>query len=172
MDAAQARPPTAGRRRRRPRLMPAAVLGTAAALALPLAASAPGAASAPPPRVTASPSATPAGTVVVVDCFAKPQVRPADFLLACGDGNNRLTDLHWTGWGRQTATATGTDMVNDCVPYCAAGKFRAYPVTVTLSVPRPWPSQPGTPHFTKLRIVYTDTAPAPLPHEVTYDLWN
>lgn len=54
--------------------------------------------------------------VVVVDCFSEAQVKPEEYLLACGDGNNRLVDLRWDTWGAQDATATGTDMVNDCTP--------------------------------------------------------
>ncbi|WP_326586102.1 hypothetical protein [Streptomyces sp. NBC_01294] len=86
--------------------------------------------------------------VVVVDCFSKAQVRPEEYLLACGDGNNRLVELRWDTWGPRTATATGIDMVNDCNPYCAAGRFRPYPVTVTLSSPETWPEHPDVRRFT------------------------
>lgn len=105
---------------------------------------------------------------VVVDCSGEARVRPADYLLACGDGNNRLVGLRWDTWGAVTATATGTDMVNDCVPYCAAGRFRGYPVNVTLSGPEPWPGHPGTSRFTTVRLVFPGPAPSPLPHDVTY----
>ncbi|MFF5448682.1 hypothetical protein [Streptomyces sp. NPDC012888] len=114
----------------------------------------------------------PGDDVVLVDCASEPQVRPEDFILACGDGNNRLVDLRWTSWGPQGATATGTDMVNDCVPYCAAGTFRAHPVRVTVSDPRPWPGDDGLRHFTRIRMVFTGTPPAPLPQDVSYDLWD
>lgn len=112
----------------------------------------------------------PTDPVVVVDCFDQAQMRPADYLLACGDGNNRLVGLRWDTWGPRTATATGTDMVNDCRPYCAAGRFRPYPVKVTLSAPRAWPEHPDVQRFTTIRILYTDTAPAPVPKDVTYKL--
>ncbi|MFD3873138.1 hypothetical protein [Streptomyces sp. NPDC058623] len=119
----------------------------------------------------ASAQTTPApDPVVVVDCFAQAQVRPEEYLLACGDGNNRLVDLHWDTWGSRTATATGTDMVNDCRPYCAAGRFRAYPVTVTLAHPERWPDHPDLDRFTTLRILYTDKAPHPVPKDSTYRL--
>lgn len=108
--------------------------------------------------------------VVVVDCFSQAQMRPAEYLLACGDGNNRLVDLRWDTWGPGTATATGTDMVNDCVPYCAAGRFHGYPVTVTLSHPQAWPEHPDVRRFTMIRLLYTDTAPNPVPKDVTYKL--
>lgn len=108
--------------------------------------------------------------VVVVDCFSQAQVRPEEYLLACGDGNNRLVGLRWDTWGPRTATATGTDLVNDCRPYCAAGRFRAYPVTVTLGDPQAWPEHPEVERFTTIRLVYTDTAPSPVPKDVTYKL--
>ncbi len=142
------------------RMRTATLLGVAATLA---AAFVPASAAAP------APARDPA-VVVVVDCFDTPQVRPSDYLLACGDGNNRLVGLQWHTWGARTATATGTDMVNDCRPYCAAGTFRPYPVSVTLSRPESWPGHPGTHRYTTLRLVYPDTAPPPLPHDVTYKL--
>lgn len=108
--------------------------------------------------------------VVVVDCFQQAQMRPQEYLLACGDGNNRLVDLRWDTWGPASATATGTDMVNDCRPYCAAGRFHAYPVTVTLANPQAWPEHPDLRRFTTIRLVYTDTAPDPVPRDVTYKL--
>ncbi|MEU3407137.1 hypothetical protein ABZ766_24790 [Streptomyces sp. NPDC006670] len=137
----------------------AGLLCAAAALA---AVSAPAAAQAPAP---ADPY-----PVVVVDCFSAAQVQPEEYILACGDGNNRLVGLRWDSWGASTATATGTDMVNDCRPYCAAGRFRPYPVRVTLSAPRPWPTHPGVQRFTVIRLLYTDTAPAPVRKDVTYKL--
>ncbi|MEU9104867.1 hypothetical protein AB0D54_10925 [Streptomyces xanthophaeus] len=122
---------------------------------------------------TVSPPSAPSRVVeplVVVDCFSEAQVRPDEYLLACGDGNNRLVDLDWNTWGPRTATATGTDMVNDCRPYCAAGRFHSYPVKVTLGSPEAWPDRPGVQRFTTIRLLYTDTAPAPVPKDVTYKL--
>ncbi|MFF7301130.1 hypothetical protein [Streptomyces sp. NPDC008265] len=153
---------TAPRPRIRGRVRAAGLMCGAAVLvagALPLAAL-PAAAAAP----------MPAPQLVVVDCFEQPQTRPAEYLLACGDGNNQLVDLDWKTWGPKTATASGTDLVNDCRPNCAAGKFRSYPVTVTLTKPQPWPERPDTHRFTEMRLVYTDTAPAPVPKDVTYKL--
>ncbi|THA49832.1 hypothetical protein [Streptomyces sp. A1136] len=119
------------------------------------------------PAAAADPPAEP---VVVVDCFSKAQVRPDEYLLACGDGNNNLVRLRWETWGPRVATATGTDMVNDCRPYCAAGRFHPYPVTVTLAKPEPWPDRPGVRRFTTIRLLYTHTAPAPGPKDVTLKL--
>ncbi|HMI27195.1 MAG TPA: hypothetical protein VK594_22155, partial [Streptosporangiaceae bacterium] len=59
-------------------------------------------------------------------------VRPGRYTLACADGNDYLSGLAWTSWGPRLASATGTEHVNDCVPYCAAGHFHSYPVNVVL----------------------------------------
>ncbi|MEV7725702.1 hypothetical protein AB0P15_13305 [Streptomyces sp. NPDC087917] len=107
---------------------------------------------------------------VVVDCGSQGQVRPQDFLLACGDGNSRLVGLDWNTWGAKTATAVGTDMVNDCRPYCAAGRFRPFPVEVTLANPKPWPAHPEMSRFTTVRLLYPKTVPAPIPKDVTYKI--
>ncbi|MET9962246.1 hypothetical protein ABZ128_24850 [Streptomyces sp. NPDC006326] len=122
-------------------------------------------------RASAAAAPDPSDPVVVVDCSSQAQVRPREYLLACGDGNNRLVRLRWESWGPGSATATGTDMVNDCRPYCAAGRFHAYPVKVTLSRPEPWPGHPDLRRFTAIRLFYTDTAPYPGgPTDVTYKL--
>ncbi|MCY0934950.1 hypothetical protein [Streptomyces sp. H34-S4] len=159
--SAGGRPAHASRRRVRA----ATLLCTAAAMAaavIPASAQTGGTASA---RIPA-----PQDPVVVVDCSSQAHMRPGEYLLACGDGNNRLVDLRWETWGSSTATATGTDMVNDCRPYCAAGRFRAYPVTVTLGNPQVWPEHPDVRRFTTIRVLYTDTAPDPVPKDVTYKL--
>ncbi|WP_405922237.1 hypothetical protein [Streptomyces sp. NBC_00122] len=148
----------------RPRVRTATLLCAAVALvaaAVPASAQ-PGAAPAPTPKP---------GTVVVADCFDQAQVRPEEYLLACGDGNNRLVELRWDTWGQRTATATGTDMVNDCSPNCAAGRFHPYPVTVTLSKPQPWPERDHVRRFTMIRLVYPDNAPYPdAKKDVSYKL--
>ncbi|MFG2616821.1 hypothetical protein ACGFXC_04300 [Streptomyces sp. NPDC048507] len=122
------------------------------------------------PASARTPADPPSRPVVVVDCFSKAQVRPEEYLLACGDGNNRLVDLRWKSWGPHKATATGTDMVNDCRPNCAAGRFHPYPVTVTLSAPQTWPATPDLRRFTTIRLLYTHAAPEPVAKDVTYPL--
>lgn len=117
-----------------------------------------------------SAASDPSDPVVVVTCASEPQVRPREYVLACGDGNNQLVRLHWDAWGPKHATATGTDMVNDCKPYCAAGRFHAYPVKVTLSRPQPWPGHPALRQFTAIRLLYTGEAPPPGAKDVMYKL--
>lgn len=37
------------------------------------------------------------------------------------DGNAYITNLKWAGWGKATATGTGSEMAGDCIPNCAQG---------------------------------------------------
>ncbi|MEU9734595.1 hypothetical protein [Streptomyces sp. NPDC048002] len=124
--------------------------------------------SAPPTRAVQAPGDTP----VLVDCLWHPKVRPADFMLACGDGNSRLASLKWSQWGERTARATGVNHVNDCKPYCAAGRFHSYPVTVRLDRPEPWKKNPRLSHYTRITLTYTEGRPAGYAATVSYPLWN
>ncbi|MCW7941300.1 hypothetical protein AAW14_04340 [Streptomyces hygroscopicus] len=130
---------------------------------------------------SAAPAASPAaghtvkqqvGRPVLVDCLWHPQVHPQNFMIACGDGNSLLTSLHWSHWGATSATAQGFNVVNDCKPYCAAGKFHSYPVIVRLDHPQPWKKQPTLQHYTQMRLVYTSGRPDGFQRVVTYPLWN
>jgi hypothetical protein len=112
----------------------------------------------------------PSSRVIVLDCFAQPQIRPSNYLIACGDGNNGLVSLHWTQWGPTSAVARGLDMVNDCQPYCAAGKFHSYPVTVRLDRVQPWRGHPKQQHYTEMRLSYTANTPPNTPRQVTYPI--
>ncbi|MFD4759722.1 hypothetical protein ACFWOJ_12740 [Streptomyces sp. NPDC058439] len=67
---------------------------------------------------------------------------------------------------------SGLDAVNDCQPYCAAGKFHTYPVEVRLDRPQSWKKHPDLQHFTRLQLVYTDSTPAQTHRVVTYKLWD
>jgi hypothetical protein len=139
-------------------------------------ASPPGAATASPTATTtASPSAPvakPAPRPVLVDCSFARHVRPTDFILACGDGNSVLTKLNWTKWTDQTAVAEGMNAVNDCKPYCAAGTFRSYPVTVRLDRPEPWKRDPNVMQFTRMTLTFSDARPEGFNQVMTYPLWD
>lgn len=112
------------------------------------------------------------GRPVLVDCFFKPRTRPDVFILACGDGNSRLSSLHWSQWNGESAVAKGFNFVNDCKPYCAAGRFHSYPVTVRLDRPEPWKKHPGTQHFTRLSLVFPAARPDGYQRVMTYSLWD
>ncbi|MDT7842029.1 hypothetical protein [Streptomyces justiciae] len=109
---------------------------------------------------------------VLVDCLWHPHVRPADFMLACGDGNSRLASLHWTRWDVGSARAEGVNWVNDCKPYCAAGHFHAYPVTVRLDRARPWKKQPQVSHYSRITLTYPAARPEQFGPTVSYPLWD
>ncbi|OIK23534.1 hypothetical protein [Streptomyces malaysiense] len=156
--------------------MRGSVVGTAVTLAAAaLLAAGTTTASASPPTTTASPAATArggAGNRVLVDCFSHRNVRPTDFILACGDGNSRLKGLHWTSWGSGGATGTGTNWVNDCQPYCAAGTFHPYPVVIRLSGGTQWKKHPSFERFTQLTLTYTGARPQGFQHVMSYPLWD
>ncbi|MCX5053909.1 MULTISPECIES: hypothetical protein [unclassified Streptomyces] len=109
---------------------------------------------------------------VLVDCFWHADVRPTAFVLACGDGNSRLASMHWSQWGRTAAKARGVNIVNDCKPYCAAGRFHAYHVFVRLDHPKHWKKHPRLQHYTRMTLVYQGARPDTFPRTVTYPLWN
>ncbi|MGH2972157.1 MAG: hypothetical protein ACRDLE_08555 [Gaiellaceae bacterium] len=83
--------------------------------------------------------------------------KPSSLVLACADANYSLERIAWRGWGGSTATAKATARANDCKPYCAAGHFHTYPVTVTAD------KLTGcglTPTYARLTIVYAGARPA------------
>jgi hypothetical protein len=59
-------------------------------------------------------------------------VRPTSIVIACGDGNQYLTGVHWSSWATANAKGTGTLHYNDCTPNCAAGHFHTVRATVSL----------------------------------------
>ena len=82
---------------------------------------------------------------------------PAQLMLACADGNYGLTHLTWRHWGRSLASASGTVRANDCKPYCAAGHFHSYAVSVTVDKL----TRCGHAHYyARLTIAYANARPA------------
>lgn len=67
---------------------------------------------------------------------ANGRYRPRTIMVACGDGNFYFTNLRWHGWNTRVARGRGLANENDCNPFCAAGHFHAYPISVRLSRPR------------------------------------
>jgi hypothetical protein len=99
----------------------ATLIVTLAAL---VAATTAAAAAASPPRF--------AGCASFVSPTALGKVRPAAITLACGDGNFYVTNIRWSSWGARSAAGAGVGHLNDCTPYCAAGKFHSYRVSIHL----------------------------------------
>ncbi|MEV6738084.1 hypothetical protein AB0N14_14580 [Streptomyces sp. NPDC051104] len=150
-------------------LTKAVLLGAAASLAAVM-----GTASAAPATVPSAAHTVQrqSGRPVVVDCFWQPEVQPGAFMIACGDGNSLLSSVHWSQWGSSSAVAEAVNMVNDCKPYCAAGRFHSYPVTVRLDHPQPWKKRPQLQHYTRMTLTYTDGRPDGFGRVVTYPLWD
>jgi hypothetical protein len=168
----------------------AATLGAAALLSAVMTT----ASAAPPPPTAASPASAgqaitvslsaqtagqalarhphPVNRPVLVDCFWHPRVRPTNFILACGDGNSRLTSLRWLHWGEHSAMARGVNWVNDCKPYCAAGRFHAYRVTVRLDHAELWKRHPRLEQFTRMRLYYPADRPEGYKRVMTLSLWS
>lgn len=143
----------------------AVTLCAAAALAAPL-----GAASATTPSPEPEPDRHRADGPVLADCQGRDEVRPEAYLLACGDGNSVLDSLRWARWDADAAVGRGVNLVNDCDPYCAAGTFRSYPVTVRLEAPVADGRNPGEPRYTRISVTYTDGRPDGAPRVVSYPL--
>jgi hypothetical protein len=93
--------------------------------------------------------------------------RPRTVIIACGDGNYQLRGLRWRGWDRSSATAHGRAWLNDCVPFCAAGRFHSYRVRVRASRIRRCPDDDDRYRYTRLRVTYTGARPARSPRRET-----
>lgn len=94
---------------------------------------------------------------VVISCQGRGQVQPGSLTLACADGNDYLSGLNWTTWAPGLAGATGVQVENDCVPYCAAGHLHRYPVDAVF-----WggaAAGPGSQRYTQVTLFYPGTRP-------------
>lgn len=109
---------------------------------------------------------------VLVDCFGHAQVRPGDFILACGDGNSFYCVAALGQLGRGVGARQGVNVVNDCDPYCAAGAFHRYAVVVKLDRPQPWKKNPRMQHYSRITLTYPGDRPQQFGRVVTYPLWN
>src|SRR5690349_8852995 len=96
------------------------------------------------------------GTPSVRAYVCETAYKPSNMLIACGDGNARVTRLHWSTWTATQAVGSGTWQQNDCEPYCAAGHFHDYPVRLVLA--HPMPGQ-GTTIFGDATAVFPRSSP-------------
>jgi hypothetical protein len=64
--------------------------------------------------------------------------------------------LHWSEWTASEGRATGANWLNDCIPFCAAGKYTPHNVKLTAYRPR---VLSGFKVFTRLKVVYTGNVP-------------
>jgi len=96
-----------------------------------------------------------------------PAVRPGR-LYYTGDGSgfyggagkpgkrNYAGALHWNQWAHTQAIASGNDWLDNCLPNCAAGTFKPFRVTLTLTRPG---LLDGYYVFTRLTVSYTAKLP-------------
>jgi hypothetical protein len=85
-------------------------------------------------------------------------VKPADLVIACGDGNETVDGITWVGWGDVFAAGRGVATINDCTPNCAAGHDHTYPVVVLLSG-RQTCRPGGQTAYLKLTVAFLDSKP-------------
>jgi hypothetical protein len=101
------------------------------------------------------------GTVlrVVADC-SHAVSKPTSFLIACGDGALRLTDMRYDSWSRVAAYGHGVAIANDVTPNRALGHDHSYPVAFRFSHVREFADGP---RFTTLRVTYLASSPRGVP---------
>ena len=87
--------------------------------------------------------------------------KPRSVIVTCADANYRLRGLRWRRWNGPVARGRGFVYVNDCIPFCAAGRFHYHPVVVRLTKPR-LTSCNGVRRFMyrHLHVRYVGSAPA------------
>ncbi|HNM97762.1 MAG TPA: hypothetical protein PKK40_07450 [Marmoricola sp.] len=79
-------------------------------------------------------AATDGSSVYLVECVEDNIVsQPKSFVLSCADSNQSLSDLTWSDWGADQATATGIVSTNNCEPSCAEGTATEQRVKVVAS---------------------------------------
>ncbi len=72
-------------------------------------------------------------------------------VLYVGGPDTFVRTAHWDWWTGRSAVSHGTLWVDDCRPNCAAGHYRRYPATVTLS----WVAhREGVSFFSRMRLRY------------------
>ena len=105
---------------------------------------------------------------VLAGCDRAAHVRPTAVVIACADGNFSFKGVRWRSWGATDAAGSGTAVLNDCTPYCAAGHFHAYPATIRLS--RPVGCRTGRREFSTISWRFTAKKPPSMPRADTETL--
>ena len=122
-------------------------------------------------HTTAARSTAAHTTTVLVSCSNQPLVRPAGYMLACGDGSEYFTRLRWAGWTPSLASATGRFVMNTCTPSCARGKYLTSPVAVVLWHQAAMAHHRGQRQFLRMTVIYTGNRPAHTAPTFTMSLW-
>jgi hypothetical protein len=139
--------------------------GLAAALvAGPAAASTDHPASATPGARTAAAAKRAAPPTLLFDC-GRATVKPSAFTIACADGNNYLTGIHWRGWGADKARGVAVQHANDCRPSCANGHVHTFAVRVTVKDPKALGKYKNLRYFSRIRLDYGKARPTHAGHQ-------
>jgi hypothetical protein len=114
--------------------------------------------------LTANAAAPPPGGLyseqsVVFDCTSAPLVRPSDYVITCADDGISYTHIHWTTWLPGFATATATNWVNDCTPFCYDGHFHGYPAYLVFWGSAAVKGHPGEQRYTELTVIFPGKRP-------------
>jgi hypothetical protein len=112
-----------------------------------------------PASAAVVPAAAHGTTFVVLDCNAKPEVKPGTIILTCADDGIGLKDLHWTRWTSHGAAGYGTFWENLCVPNCADGHIEQMPARVTLRGSAAVKGHRGDRQYTLLTAVFPHKRP-------------
>lgn len=112
-----------------------------------------------PPAPAPAPAAAVA-PVVMNGCSSSgpAYTRPYNFALSC-DSSDLLVRLTWKRWTTKGASGHGYEGLNDCLPDCAQGKYRIYPVHVNFWGLAPVSGHPGERRYTGYSLTYTKTVP-------------
>ncbi len=115
--------------------------------------------------VTAASTGAAAVTKVPRDCKHE-TFKPKGILIACGDGSLYMTGMHWSSWGRKSASGVGTAHLNDCIPFCAAGHFHKYKARIKLTSAH-YCRKEKTTQFRRLRLTWVHGTPANTPSKIS-----
>jgi hypothetical protein len=103
-------------------------------------------------------TAEPSG-IALPDCLGRPIVKPTSVTLTCADGNFRIENVQWIGWGESFAAGKGNGILNDCAPSCAAGHFHRYPMLLIVTGRQTCPS--GKSAYAKVIYAFIGRSPFP-----------
>ena len=93
-------------------------------------------------------------------CGSDLQVRPDVVFVVCNTDDLTARNLAWSGWGKPTATATGSATVDLCAySDCANGSYAFVPIEVIVS--RIVRCSASTRAYSTLRYVFADGTPWP-----------
>jgi hypothetical protein len=84
-------------------------------------------------QTSKAPKALSPARTVLYNCAGHAESKPSGLVLACADAGDELVGLHWHGWGDGGAFAKGSEVVLTCVPNCASGHTKRFPIIAVVS---------------------------------------